>query len=294
MPRRFGIPMLPERPRTRVDVGVTIASASYLRAVGAQLVSGADFTAPREDACGIALVNREAADAYFGGKPIDGAVIVDRDAYRARIVGVVETPVLRVVERDVEPMIYLPFDQVYSPSMTLIAQTSAATPELVSLIDGRLQELDGSWVRPQVMTLEERLLRTALGPERIATALVAACAALALALGLIGVFGVMADAVRARQREIALRLALGAPASRIVYGVFRDGLRLAGAGTALGMAIAWLVVYLVLHADSEFARPPGWVWAACPAVLFVMVALASIVPARWALAVNPLAIARER
>jgi putative ABC transport system permease protein len=238
------------------------------------------------------LVNREAADAYFGGAPIGGAVI-DRDGYRSRVVGVVETPVLRVVERASEPTVYLPFDQVYSPSMTLIAQTAAATPELVALIDAGLQELDGAARRPEVMTLEERLVRTALGPERIATALVAACAALALGLGLIGVYGVMTDAVRARQREIALRLALGAPASRIVYGVVREGLRLAGAGTILGMGLAWAVLHLVRHADDGFAPPALWIWAACPAVLAVMVAVAAIGPARWALAVNPLAIARE-
>jgi FtsX-like permease family/MacB-like periplasmic core domain len=292
-PRRFRVPMLPDRPRRRAEVGVTIATGGYLRAVGARLVSGADFDAAREDACGIALVNAEAADAYFGGTPIGGAVI-DRDGHRARIIGIVETPVLRVIERESGPMVYLPFDQVYSPSMTLIAQTSAATPELVALIDARLQELDGSATRPQVMTMEERLLRTALGPERIATSLVAACAALALALGLIGVYGVMTDAVRARQREIALRLALGAPASRIVYGVFRDGLRLAAAGMVIGMGIAWLALRLLLHADDGFARPDAWIWAACPVVLLVMVAVASIVPARWALAVNPLTIARER
>lgn len=292
--RRFVIPMLPESaPRIRTDVAVTIASAGYLRALGAPPVSGADFTAPREDACGVALVNREAADAYFGGKPIGGAVIEERNAHRARIVGVVETPVLRVVERAPEPMVYFPSDQLYSPSMTLVAQASAATPELVAAIDAQLRELDGAAVRPQVMTLEERLMRTALGPERIATALVGACAALALALGLIGVYGVMTDSVRARQREIALRLALGAPASRIVYGVFREGLRLAGTGTILGMSIGWLALRLLLHADDGFARPSAWIWAACPAVLFVIVAVATVIPARWALAVNPLTVARE-
>jgi ABC-type antimicrobial peptide transport system permease subunit len=143
------------------------------------------------------------------------------------------------------------------------------------------------------MTLEERLVRTALGPERIATVLVAVCAGLALALGLIGVYGVMADAVRQRQREIALRIALGAPASTIVYGVFRDGIRLAGTGAAAGMIVAWLLLRLVLHADDGFAQPAVWVWIACPLVLLVIVSIATVLPAKWALAVNPLTIARQ-
>ena len=292
-PRRFRVPMLPDAPpTTRVDVAVTIVSAGYLPAMGGSLVAGTEFGGAVADGCGIALVNREAADAYFGGKPIGGAII-DREGWRARIVGVAESPVLRVVERRAEPMIYFPSEQFYAPSMTLIALAEQASPELVAAIDTELQQVDGAAKAPQVMTLEERLMRTALGPERIATALVAVCAVLAFALGIIGVYGVMADAVRARQRDIALRLALGAPASHIVYGVFRDGRRLAAAGAALGMTTAWLLLRLLLYADDGFAQPAGWIWAACPAVLLLMVAIATVAPARWALAVNPLTISRD-
>ena len=293
VPRRFSIPILPDAaaPR-RVSMAVTIASPGYLRAMGATLLGGTEFAGIGGASCGVALINREGAAAHFAGKAIGGAAI-DRDGQRARIVGIIESPVLRVVERSVEPTLYLPFEQIYSPAMTLIAQTEAAAPELAAQIDAALQGLDGDAKPPKVMTLEERLLRTALGPERIATTLVAACAALALALALIGVYGVLSDTVRARQREIALRLALGAPAWRIVYGVFRDGVRLASVGAAAGMAIAWMAVRFLLHADDGFPPPPAWIWAVCPAVLFVMVAVASVGPARWALAVNPLAIARQ-
>ena len=294
IPRRFRIPILPETPApARVSPAVIIASPGYLWAMGATVLSGTEFAAVTARSCGVALINREGAAAYFAGEAVGGAVI-DAEGQRAHIAGVIESPVLRVIERTVEPTVYLPFDQVYSPAMTLVARTEAAAPELVALIDAQVQGIDGAARAPQVMTLEERLLRTALGPERIATVLVAVCAALALALALIGVYGVMADSVRARQREIALRLALGAPASRIVYGVLGDGLRLAGAGTAVAMAIAWILLRFLMHADDGFPQPTAWIWAACPAVVLVIVLVASIGPARWALAVNPLAIARER
>jgi hypothetical protein len=292
VPRRFRVPILPEAATARAEPAVTIASAGYLRAMGAAMLDGVDYAGIDPSACGVALINREAADQYFAGTALNGAII-DREGQRSRIVGVTESPVLRVIERTVEPTVYLPFEQVYSPAMTLIAQTPAASPELVTRIDTELQGLDGAAKRPQVMTLEERLLRTALGPQRIAAVLTAVCAALALALGLIGIYAVLADSVRARQREIALRLALGAPPSRIAYGVFRDGLRLAGAGAIPGMAAAWILLRLLLHNDDSFVRPAVWIWAACPAVLIVVVTIASIGPVRWALAVNPLAIARE-
>jgi hypothetical protein len=292
VPRRFRVPMLPEPPVVRGTAAVTIASAGYLRAMGASIASGADYAGVGSAACGVALINRETADALLDGNAVGGALI-DRAGRRARIVGVTESPVLRVIERTPEPGVYLPFEQAYSPSMTLIALAPAATPELVATIDEQLQALDGAAKPPEVMTLEERLLRTALGPQRIAAVLTMVCAALALALGLIGIYAVMADSVRARQREIALRLALGAPPSWIAYGVFRDGLRLAGAGALPGMAIAWVLIRLLAHADNSFVAPSLWIWAACPAVLVVMVAAASVGPARWALAVNPLTIARD-
>jgi hypothetical protein len=293
MERRFRLPILPEAPlTTTAEADVTIASGRYFTALGGAVVSGAGLEPPADQPCGIALVNREAADRFFGGDAI-GAAVIDLDGHRAEIVGVVESPVLRVIDRTLTPMVYFPTSQRYVPHMTMLAQTDAATPELVAAIEEQLNGVDGSAGKPQVMTLEERLVRTALGPERIATVLVAVCAGLALALGLIGVYGVMADAVRQRQREIALRIALGAPASTIVYGVFRDGIRLAGTGAAAGMIVAWLLLRLVLHADDGFAQPAVWVWIACPLVLLVIVSIATVLPAKWALAVNPLTIARQ-
>jgi hypothetical protein len=291
--RRFRVPLLPEAPpTTRADVDVTIQSDRYFEALGGSVVAGDRLAGVSASSCGAALVNRDAADRFFAGNAIGGAVI-DLDGHRAEIVGIVESPVLRVIERASAPMIYFPASQRYVPQMTLIAQTDAATPELVAEIAAQLRDLDGAARTPEVMTLEERLVRTALGPERIATALVAVCAGLALSLGLIGVYGVMADAVRQRQREIALRLALGAPASRIVYGVFRDGLRLASAGAAVGLIMAWLLLRVALHADDGFSPPALWIWVACPAVLVGIVSIATVLPAKWALAVNPLTIARE-
>jgi putative ABC transport system permease protein len=144
-----------------------------------------------------------------------------------------------------------------------------------------------------VLTLDEHNARTSLGPERIATLLVGTCAVIALSLAILGVYGVMSDAVLQRKREIALRLALGARAGGIVGGVLRHGLRIAAAGGATGLGLAWIAVRLVLHAHPDFHAPALWMWLACPAVLLTVVAVATIAPARWALAVDPLTITRD-
>jgi hypothetical protein len=59
------------------------------------------------------------------------------------------------------------------------------------------------------------------------------------------------------------------------------------------LSLGWVAVEILRHADDGFSGPPLWIWAACPAVVLVMVAIATVVPARWALAVNPLALARR-
>ena len=146
---------------------------------------------------------------------------------------------------------------------------------------------------PAVVTLEEHLARTSLGPERIASVLVGASAAIALGLALLGAYGVLSDAVRRKKREIALRLALGAQARTIVYDVLRSGVRVAIAGAASGLIVSWVIVRMVRHADPGFTTPALWMWLAAPLALLVVVGIASVLPARWALAVDPLTITRE-
>ena len=73
------------------------------------------------------------------------------------------------------------------------------------------------------------------GPALIAAALVGASAVTALMLGVFGLYGAMADAARQRQREIAVRIALGAQGWRVIREVLAEGATLAGAGTAAGM-----------------------------------------------------------
>jgi ABC-type antimicrobial peptide transport system permease subunit len=177
--------------------------------------------------------------------------------------------------------------------MTMIVATPAASPDLIAEIGRRLAAVPGGREPPKALTLEEHLARTSLGPERIATLVVSASALIALALALLGVYGVMSDAVLQKKREIALKLALGARARAIIAAVFRDGFRIAVVGGAGGLLLSWTLVQWVVHANAGFHAPSLWVWLACPPILLVIVAVASILPARWALAVNPLIMTRE-
>jgi putative ABC transport system permease protein len=275
------------------EVQANIASPDYFASVGASLAAGAMFPPrPAPGACDTVVVNREAARLYFQDNAIGGAVI-DPEGRRAEIAGVVDDGVLRVTQRRPEPAVYYSFAAHYAPRMTLIAGAHTAAPELLGDIERRLRGVvGGAPVRP-VITLEEYLSKTALGPERVATALVATSAAIALGLALLGVYGVMADSVTQKKREIALRLALGAQGWKIIAEVVRGGLRIAAIGAAAGFAGAWAGGQILVRTAPGFAVPAAWMWLLCPVVLTIVVAAASILPARYALAVDPLTLTRE-
>jgi hypothetical protein len=289
--RPFTVPIAPSPAAAAdVDLDIDIASPGYFSALGAAFEAGHNFDAPAD--CETAVVNREAAQAYFGGRAL-GAALIEAGGHRVEIAGVVNEGVLRLLQRRPEPMVYFSMGHRYIPRMTLIADTRRATPALVAELSRRLAAVDGAFSPPKVLSMEEQLSRTALGPERIAMVLVATSAAIALGLGLLGAYGIMSDAVVERKREIALRLALGAQSWKIVGGVLRDGGRLVATGAAAGLVAAWILVAVVRHANPSLRAPALWMWLVGPLVLGAVVVVAGILPARWALAVDPLTLTRE-
>jgi len=288
--RSFTVPIPAAAALADTDLDVDIASPGYFTAVGATFEAGHNFDTSTP--CETAVVNREAAQTYFGGNAL-GAALIEPDGHRVEIAGVLSEGVLRILQRRPEPTVYFSTAHRYLPRMTLIAGTRTATPALVADVVRRLRAVDGAFSPPAVSTMEEQLSRTALGADRIAMVLVGTAAAIALGLGLLGAYGIMSDAVVERKREIALRLALGAQSWKIVGCVLRDGGRVAATGAAGGLAASWILVAAVRHFDPAVGAPALWMWLACPLVLAAVVVVAGIFPARWALAVDPLTLTRE-
>ena len=289
-PVRFRVPV---RPRAATAVLETnVVSASYFEAMSLLPIAGRVFTAdPSPLACRVGVINQEAAELYFGGNAVGGAVI-DAAGRRTEIIGVVHPALLRTSQRRIEPAIYLPMAQDFLPRMTLILGARETSGALLSSLRRRLDAASGGAPRPVVTTLDERLSRTALAPVRIAAMLVGAAAVIALTLGGLGLYGAMTEAARQRRREIAVRIALGAQGWRVIRQVLAEGIRLAGAGAVAGM----LGSFVVARWLARIASSPGpslWVWLAAPLVLFAAAAIASMLPARRALSVDLLTIMRD-
>jgi len=168
-----------------------------------------------------------------------------------------------------------------------------ASDTVLADLHRRLEAVPGRGPAPVVVrTLDAHLSRTALAPLRIATTLVSASAATAVLLGVVGLYGAMTDSARRRRREIAVRVALGAPGWRVIRHITTDGARLAAAGTVAGLLGSVLMARALAHIVPTNGLIGGWVWLAAPLVLIAAVAVASVLPTRRALAVDPIAIIR--
>lgn len=276
------------------DLDTNVVSQSYFETMGLSIIAGQGFIGQRmPDECRIGVINQEASELYFGGKPL-GAAVIDDKGIRTAIIGVVRSKPLGAFQRHAEPAIYFPMSQDCLPTMTLIADARKPNSAVLTDLQRRIEAVPGRGPAPVVIkTLATQLANTALAPLRIATIIIGVSATTALVISIVGLFGALGDATRQRRRELAIRIALGAQRWRIIYEVLIEGGRLACAGTLIGMLASAAVAPWLAHITQGERLPALWVWLAAPLVLGIAVVIASVVPARRASILNPLMIMRE-
>jgi len=193
----------------------------------------------------------------------------------------------------VNPQFYLPMDQVpeaawdwSSRTLGLVVRSAQAPSTIVPLVRQAVRAVDPTVPVFDVRTMIERRDRT-MAQERFGAALLSALGAVGLLLAAVGIYGVVAFFVGDRTREIAVRLALGATPRDVTRLVLRQGMGPVLAGLALGLAgavAAGRALGSVLFGVG--AVDPATLTAAAVLLLFVA-ALASVVPARRAVRVDP-------
>jgi hypothetical protein len=278
----FRAPLLLSLPGAELNANVV--SPGYLNALDLPLVSGLGF--PQHSMAGrtrIGIVNQEAADLYFGGKPL-GSGVIDEQGVRTEIVGVVGSRALGRFQQHAEPAMYFPMQQDCAQRMTLLLESSRGDTSTLAALRSRVEAVPGRNSAPvAIETLDAHLARTAFAPMRIAALLSGALAVLALGLGVLGLFSAQSDAERQRRRELALCIALGAQRS----------LQIALAGTVIG-ALAALVLFRILAGTTAlFTSLPPWMWLTVALLPVTTVFIASLLPAIRASHVNPLTIMRD-
>jgi hypothetical protein len=241
----------------------------------------------------VAIINQEASDLYFGGKPL-GAVMIDDQGMRTEIIGIVRSRSFGTFQQHAEPAIYFPMQQDCDQRMTLILDQSTVNKHSLADLRRKIESVAGRDATPAVIeTLDAHLTRSALAPLRIATLLSSALALLALALSVLGLFSAQSDAALQRRRELALRIALGSQRWRIFFNVITGAINTALVGTAIGALISLALLRVLTSESALFSAPAVWVWLTVALVPTATMFIASLLPALRASHANPMTIMRD-
>jgi hypothetical protein len=278
-----------------VEVNTNVVSPEYFTAAGFTLLAGRLFPDDVQNGhCRVGVVNRQAAELFFRGDAT-GSAVIDEAGRRTEIIGVVQPARLGTLERADEPAIYLPMEQEHQPRMTVLLAVPKATDDMLVNVRRALEPVPGRWpLGPMaVRSLETHLRQTGLAELRVATVILGASAVTGLVLGGLGLYGMLSDTARRQRREIAIRIALGARPRDIVGWVLIRGAKLAAAGTIAGMIASVVIARLLSRVAMTDESPAAWVWMAGPVMLGSVVALASMLPARRSLMIDPVRALRD-
>jgi len=291
--------ILPDReaPPEKEKVGImsSLVGPDYFPVLGTRLVEGRGFTQEdNERSRRVAVVNETMARHYW---PEESAIgkrfYVDRrDSEPVEIVGIAQAGKYRMYFEPPQGYLYLPLAQHESGGVTLVVHSSREAAGLLSDVRQVVTALDPNLPLFGVRTVEEYLRgRTFVGP-RLLSSFLGAFGLVGLILAAVGVYGVIAYSVSRRTREIGIRIALGAEPGRVLLGVLRQGITLAGIGVAIGLAGAVALTRVVAVMLYGVSPTDPWTFGGIALLLTLVALWASLVPARRAMRVDPLVALR--
>ncbi|HEX8671260.1 MAG TPA: FtsX-like permease family protein, partial [Longimicrobium sp.] len=275
----------------------TTARPGYFQTVGVRLVAGRDFgPGDVSGAPPVAVVSRTFAEQYLPGRSPIGARLrmMESTGPLATVVGVAEDVRATGPTGAPAPMVYLPQLQHVDEAgrMTLLVRSDGDARALAPALRRELRALDPHLPIYAVRTLGTAL-RQQMMPQRTGSTLLAVFGTLALVLATVGVYASMAFAVTQRTHEIAVRMALGGDASRVVRLFVGRGARLTLAGLAIGVAMAMAGTRLFAALLLGIAPTDLLTFAAVSSLLFGVAIVACSIPARRAVHVHPMQVLRH-
>lgn len=287
---------LSDQRREHFEVDQRVITPGYFRALGTALRRGRPFDwSDTRDSPPVVIIDETLAERVWPGvDPIGKRMARGPDPaqpYFFEVVGVVEHQRYQDLRSDGRPQVYYAESQLRFNSLSWVVKSGGDPLELVSPIRSLVREMDPDLPLDRVRRMSA-LVSEALAPIRFTLELLALFAGIGLFLAGLGVFGVVNYSVGQRTKEIAIRMALGAPLSGVLKGTFWQALELAGMGVLMG-AVASLGVNRLLE---------GLIWGVSPhdsltlfnvgVLCFGLALLASLFPALRAARVDPVAALR--
>jgi len=275
------------------QVDMCSISPDYFHAAGTALLSGRAFTwhddknAPR-----VAVVNQEFARKVFGPSTnAVGAYYKLRDGSRIQVVGIVEDGKYQTLTEDPHLAMFLPILQAPSKQTWVVMRAEGDRQQLALAMKSKLHELDAGLPVP-IDTWNDELV-AALLPSRVATVALSVMGALGAMLAVTGIFGLAAYSVSKRMRELGIRIALGAQRKGVLQAALGRAIKLLAFGSALGLLLGILASQVLAHIVYQATPRDPLVLTGVVLAMALLGLVATWIPARRALSVNPLILLRE-
>ena len=286
--------------------GLCAVSPEYLQALGATLRSGRLFT-PQDDksAAPVAIVSASLARQYWPDQDAVGKRLKwggpDRDRDWLQIVGVIADLKLDSLDAPGAIQVFVPADQLEHSTeatesgafavrqlraMYVVVRGHAPETAMIARLRETARSLDSNLAVAKLAPLGDAVM-TSAAPQRFNMVLMGTFAAIALLLAIVGLYGLISYSVAQRAREFGIRMAMGAASASVVRMVVREGLVLAAAGAAVGVAAAMALapaLRSLLYGVQPMDIPT---FAIVTTLLFIVAAAAAYLPARRATAVDP-------
>ena len=282
------------KPSDQLSVPVRAITEDYFNLLGLAILDGRPFRSTDNDkAPGVVIINQSFADRYLPNEnPVGKKIwLWGRQRPPKEVISVVANGRTDDLTRSAEPEIYVSLWQNSAFSKHLVIRTPADPRSIIVAVERELRSIDPTVAVENVETLDQ-IRRDSLGSRAFAAQLLVGFAVVASILTLVGIYGVLSLSVGARQREIAIRAAVGAERRAILILVLGEGMRLIAGGVFAGLVVA-VAFSSVLTSFLFGVKPTDPLTLVSVGLLFTGVALlACWVPTRRAMKVDPVAALR--
>ena len=280
------IPPKGKEPRAMYNT----AMPNYFETMGIPFIKGRLFNEQDQlNTPRVFLINQTMARRFWPDQdPIGKQIKIDaEDGATGAVIGVVGDAKHYWLEEESQPQMYEAYSQAPGIFATVVVRTTVEPMSLAEPVRQAVWKVDGDQPMWKVRTLESLIDRSTAN-KRFLMVLMGVFAALALALTVIGLYGVMSYAVSQRTQEIGIRMALGAGARNIHRMVLRQGMTLVLIGVAFGLAASWLLTRLMANLLFGVSATDLLTFVSISSLLTIVALLACWIPARRAMKVDPI------
>ena len=270
-----------------------VVSPDYFRTLGVPILQGRAFTdIDRDQAEPVVLLSETLARTYWrSGDPIGQRIRFPGETSWRKVVGVVADVRWNSLRGEQASALYVPVGQGRTGPMSIFLRVTSETSPALAALRSIVRSLDVD-TTVSIRRLDA-LIAESVAQPRVAVSLTSGFALLGIVLGAVGIYGVLALTVTQRRQEIGIRIALGATRWRVAQLVLQRGLTFVLVGVTVGLIAAATVMPLV---SSQFYGVTAWdpgTFARVSLLFFVVAVVASCVPARRAIRVDPQVMLRN-